>query len=200
MKNQNLGYPKEELIKAIFEGKVVSFPTDTVPALAVKPEFSDAIFKLKKREPNKPLILMGANFEDFLPYLKGTDQELETWQKMAELYWPGALTLVLPASEKLPKAINPLDYSTIGIRIPDLEIARTILNQTAPLATTSANLSGQPPLQKMRQIAEQFTEVLTLKCDNFNQEIIGSGLPSTVAKWTGKRWQILRQGTVQLSE
>lgn len=187
-----------ELIKAVLQGKVISFPTDTVPALAVKPEFSQAIFNLKKREQTKPLILMGANFEDFLPYVKGTDQELEIWQKMAELYFPGALTLVLPASEKLPKAMNNLDYNTIGIRIPDLQIARDILTQTNPLATTSANLSGLSPLRKMREIAEQFPEVLTLEDDKIKEEIMGSGLPSTVAKWTGTNWQILRQGSVNL--
>ncbi len=195
---EKIGDSQLELIKAVLQGKIISFPTDTVPALAVKPEFSQAIFNLKNREQTKPLILMGANFEDFLPYLKGTDQELEIWQNMADLYFPGALTLVLPASEKLPKAINPINYNTIGIRIPDLQIARDILTQTNPLATTSANLSGLPPLRKMSQIAEQFPEVLTLECDKIKDEIIGSGLPSTVAKWTGKNWQILRQGRINL--
>jgi L-threonylcarbamoyladenylate synthase len=190
-------YTKEELISHALTGKVVSFPTDTVPALGVKPEFSQEIFNLKKRENTKPLILMGADFTDFLPYINGTIKELETWQKMADKYWPGALTLVLPASPKMPKQMNPLNSHTIGIRIPDLAIARDILTHTKPLATTSANLSGFPPLRKMSEIAQQFPEVITLEWSKID-EIIGSGLPSTVAKWTGETWQILRQGSIKL--
>lgn len=197
MSNPKISYSKEELIAGVLEGKVISFPTDTVPALAVKPEFSSLIFNLKKREQTKPLILMGAYFTDFLPYIEGTPQELQIWQDLANRYFPGALTLVLPASSKLPKAINPLDSSTIGIRIPDLKIARDILSQTTPLATTSANLSGCPPLRSMIEIAQQFPEILTLECDELNP-IMGSGFPSTVAKWTGSNWQILRQGSVKL--
>jgi L-threonylcarbamoyladenylate synthase len=197
MNNQKIGYPKEELIAGVLQGKVISFPTDTVPALAVKPEFSSLIFNLKQREQTKPLILMGAYFTDFLPYIEGTPQELHIWQEMANRYFPGALTLVLPASPKLPQAMNPLDSSTIGIRIPDLKIARDILSQTTPLATTSANFSGFPPLRNMTEIAQQFPDVLTLECDDLNS-MMGSGLPSTVAKWTGSDWQILRQGSIKL--
>ena len=140
---------------------------------------------------------MGALFEDFLPYIKGTQKELKIWKEMASRYFPGALTLVLPAQETKAKQLNPLTPTTIGIRIPDLQIARDILSKTNPLATTSANLSGFPPLRKMDDIAKEFSDVLTLKSNKISP-IIGSGLPSTVAKWTGKDWQILRQGSVKL--
>ncbi|MDB9371927.1 L-threonylcarbamoyladenylate synthase [Nodularia sphaerocarpa] len=187
-----------DLIAGARAGLLVSFPTDTVPALAALPEKAPLIFEAKQRSQDKPLILMGASAEDLWPYVQGSENELKIWQEVAHRYWPGGLTLVLPASYKVPKLMNPTDPTTIGIRVPHSAIAQTILAQTGPLATTSANFSGQQPLQKLAEIAAQFPEVLTLEPTKFNGEISGIGVPSTVSKWTGANWQILRQGTVKL--
>ena len=138
---------------------------------------------------------MAASAEDLWPYVKGDENEYKVWRELADKYWPGGLTLVLPASERVPKFMNPIDPTTIGIRVPNSAIAQTILAQTGPLATTSANFSGQPPLQTMTEIEVQFPKVLTLE---YEGEISGVGVPSTVAKWTGINWQILRQGAIKL--
>ncbi len=185
-----------ELIIRAKSGHLVSFPTDTVPALAILPERAELIFAAKQRPADKPLILMGATAEDLWPYVSGTAAEKEIWQQIAETYWPGPLTLVLPASALAPKAMNPIDPSTLGIRVPNCELTCQILAATGPMATTSANRSGSPPLTTMASIAAAFPEVFTLK---ENQRKLGSGLPSTVAKWTGEGWQILRQGAINLS-
>lgn len=184
-----------ELIAGVRSGFVVSFPTDTVPALAALPERADLIFTFKQRTQDKPLILMGAKASDLWGFVSESDDKTQ-WQQVAKLYWPGALTLVLPASTRVPKQVNPTDPSTIGLRVPNCAIAQSILAQTGPLATTSANLSGQPPLQTMVEIATQFPDVMTL---SQSQVVTDSymGLPSTVAKWTGN-WEILRQGAVKL--
>ncbi|KZL51405.1 hypothetical protein A2T98_02185 [Nodularia spumigena CENA596] len=188
-----------DLIAGARAGLLVSFPTDTVPALAALPEKAGLIFAAKQRSQDKPLILMGASAEDLWPYVQGSEHELKIWQDVANRHWPGALTLVLPASQRVPKQMNPTDPTTIGIRVPQSAIAQTILAQTGALATTSANFSGQQPLLKLAEIAEQFPEVLTLEPTKFNSEISGIGVPSTVSKWTGTNWEILRQGTVKLS-
>ncbi len=186
------------LIAGARAGLLVSFPTDTVPALAVVPEKAGLIFAAKQRSQDKPLILMAASVEDLWLYVKGSENEYKVWQKVAEKYWPGGLTLVLPASQRLPKVMNPIDPTTIGIRVPNSAIAQTILAQTGPLATTSANFSGQPPLQTMAEIENQFPKVLTLAATEYQGEMLGMGIPSTVAKWTGINWQILRQGAIEL--
>lgn len=187
------------LVAGALFGQLVSFPTDTVPALAVQPDRSELIFTAKQRSQDKPLILMGASLESLLPYVKGTAEEFEIWRQVAQKYWPGALTLVLPASEKVPAAMNPTDPTTIGLRVPASEIAIAILSQTGPLATTSANRSGQPPLQTMAEIDAAFPEVVTLHPSEFPEvKPISTGVPSTVAKWTGTNWDILRQGGVHL--
>ncbi|WP_414543763.1 L-threonylcarbamoyladenylate synthase [Nostoc sp. CCY0012] len=188
-----------DLIAGARAGLLVSFPTDTVPALATLPEKAGLIFAAKQRSQDKPLILMGASAEDLWPYVKGSENELKIWQEVANQHWPGALTLVLPASNRLPPQINPTDPTTIGIRVPNSAIAQTILAQTGPLATTSANFSGQPPLQKLIEIAAQFPEALTLATTELSDEITGLGVPSTVAKWTGADWQTLRSGVIQLN-
>ncbi|MBC6433278.1 L-threonylcarbamoyladenylate synthase [Nostoc sp. HG1] len=183
------------LISGARAGFLVSFPTDTVPALAAIPEKAASIFAAKQRSQDKPLILMAARAEDLWLYVKGDENEYKVWQELADKYWPGGLTLVLPASDRVPKVMNPIDPTTIGIRVPNSAIAQTILAQTGPLATTSANFSGQPPLQTMTEIEVQFPKVLTLE---YQGEIPMVGVPSTVAKWTGINWQILRQGAIKL--
>ena len=132
---------QSQLIEAAKAGKVVSFPTDTVPALGVLPENASLIFSLKKRSPDKPLILMGASPEDIWQYVTGTLKELDIWQQIAKLYWPGSLTLVLPASSLVPTTINHTNSGTIGLRIPKHKTAQEILAETGCLSTTSSNLS-----------------------------------------------------------
>ena len=123
-----------DFIAGAIAGKVVSFPTDTVPALAVKPEYAQVLFQIKQRPPTKPLILMGAEIADLLPYISGTAEEIQRWQDLAGQYFPGALTLVLPASDAVPTGMNPTNSQTIGIRIPDNAIALSILKKNRSLS------------------------------------------------------------------
>ncbi|MBD2114210.1 MULTISPECIES: L-threonylcarbamoyladenylate synthase [Cyanophyceae] len=201
----------QELVAAVQAGELVSFPTDTVPALAARPEAGDRIYTAKERSPDKPLILMGASLDDLRPYVDGTEDELAQWSAIAAQYWPGALTLVLPASDRLPPAMNPQQTGTVGLRIPNHPLARHLLGYTGPLATTSANRSGQPPLETMTAIEASFPQVFTL--DHATQAEIyaflqaevplpdqpqGSGLPSTVVRWQEGGWTVLRSGAVAL--
>lgn len=186
-----------ELITQAKSGNVVSFPTDTLPALAVLPQQAAKIFTIKRRPLNKPLILMAAKPEELWDFVQGNFQEIIIWQATARKYWPGALTLILPASERVHPAINPTDPTTIGLRIPNHPMALTILAQTGPLATTSANLSGEPPLETLTEIDSQFPEVFTLDY-GVPGETFGTSLPSTVAKWRQDGWEILRQGSIKL--
>lgn len=184
----------EVLINSAKAGKLISFPTDTVPALASIPTQAELIYAAKQRSLDKPLILMAAKAEDLWDYVKGNKTEYQIWQEVVSQYWPGALTLVLPASEKIPQVMNPTDPTTIGIRVPNHPIAQNILAQTGPMATTSVNLSGQPALENRAEIEVNFPDVLTLEATEYK----GLGIPSTVAKWTGNDWQILRQGVIKI--
>ncbi len=184
---------------------LISFPTDTVPALASQPTQAELIYTAKRRPPEKPLILMGASFEDLRPYIRENERELEVWRSHTQKHWPGQLTLVLPASDRTPTNLNPTHTGTLGIRVPNHPIALKLLARTGPLATTSANLSGQPPLTTAADIAQTFPTALTLPPEDYSQTA-ASGQPSTVAKWIGMTagqetdgsWQILRQGKIHI--
>ncbi len=183
-------------------GRLVSFPTDTLPALASRPEDAALVFKAKQRPAHKPLILMAARAEAVWPWAMGSEAELALWQAAARRYWPGMVTLILPVGDRVPRAMHPSDPHTLGFRIPNCAIAREILSQTGPLATTSVNRSGQPPLENLDEINRQFPEVLTLAADELERRAIGytgGGQASTVVKWTGQGWTTVRQGSVAFS-
>lgn len=181
---------------------MISFPTDTVPALSARPDRADLIFAAKQRQLEKPLILMAATIAELWSYVTGSPAERQTWQQVADRHLPGALTLVLPASDRVPLIMNPKQPTTIGVRVPNHPIAIAILAQTGPLATTSANRSGQPALQTMAEIAIAFPQVFTLspsEASALTADMISpSGVPSTVIRWTGDGWEILRQGAAVL--
>ncbi|UIE36335.1 L-threonylcarbamoyladenylate synthase [Leptodesmis sichuanensis] len=200
----------EALVAGASSGQdLISFPTDTVPALAARPDRASLIFAAKQRSLDKPLILMAAEVKELWSYVAGSSEERQIWQQMADRYLPGALTLVLPASDRVSPELNPKDPTTIGVRVPNHPIARAILARTGPLATTSANLSGQPALQTMAEIEAQFPQVLTLSPSDLQtlqltspltSSSSPSGVPSTVVRWTESGWEVLRQGAVVLDE
>lgn len=182
------------LIAGARSGKLVSFPTDTVPALAVRPDRSADIFTLKQRSPDKPLILMAASWQELLPFIDATHPDLPQWEQTAQKYLPGAITLVVPASDR-GCTLNQ-GFTTLGIRIPDSKTAIAILQQTGAMLTTSANRSNEPPLRKMLEISTSFPSVLTLGDVVSITETAGSGLPSTVVEWQDNFWLVRRQGAV----
>lgn len=201
-----------DLIRGVSSGEhLITFPTDTVPALASHPDRGDLIYVAKQRSQDKPLILMGATLTDLLPYVVGSDADIATWRQVTDQYWPGPLTLVLPASDRIPPTLNPQQTGTIGIRVPNHPLARYLLARTGPLATTSANRSGQPPLETVEAILQQFPTVLALsteaaqaihqdlRAEGIDPNRPPSGVPSTVAQWVGDGWKILRQGGVVLA-
>lgn len=182
------------LVAIARSGKLVAFPTDTVPALAIRPDRGADIFTIKQRSLDKPLILMAASWEEFLPFIDIAHPDLATWQQTAQKYFAGAVTLVLPASDRGCR-LNQ-GFTTLGVRVPDNRTAIAILQQTGAMLTTSANKSNQPPLRKMIEINDVFPSVMTLGDGIDIIEQSGSGLPSTVVEWTHDGWLVRRQGAV----
>lgn len=185
------------LVASARSGKLVSFPTDTVPALAVRPDRSIDVFMLKQRSPDKPLILMASSWQEFLPFINTQHPALEVWQQTAQKYFAGAVTLILPASDRGAK-LNQ-GFTTLGIRVPDSKIAIAILQQTGAMLTTSANKSNEPPLRKMLEISTTFPNVWTLGDGIDITEALGSGSPSTVVEWHQEGWLVRRQGAIKFS-
>ena len=116
--------------RTLKSGLPIIFPTDTLPAIGCLPKFSNIIYEFKKRDRNKPLILMGSEHKHLIDYVD--ESAREDYASMASKYWPGALTIVIPASEKQTINITSHDL-TIGLRIPNSYMAQSLLRETGPL-------------------------------------------------------------------
>ena len=184
-------FDSQSLSIQLKQGSAVIFPTDTVPALAALPKYSSLIWKTKKRPLNKPLILMGSNADELFEFIN--PKSLMDAQKMAKNYWPGALTMVMPALGKLIDSLNPGE-KTIGLRVPNCALSIDLLSITGPLATTSANLSGESPVISIEEASKAFPKLPLLSNKEWPP---ASGLASTVIAWEKKgSWRLLRRGAV----
>ena len=170
-------------------GLPVIFPTDTLPALGVLPEFARKLWEIKKRPLNKPLILMASNEDELFKYV--LDGAREDAYAMAKKYWPGALTMVFPAAGEEVSSLNQ-NSNTIGMRVPGNSSAIELLIETGPLATTSANLSGEKPVLKPMEVIENFPQIPVLDPIKWQSP---SGVASTVIAWNKPgEWTLLRRG------
>ena len=182
-----------DLASKLKKGSLALFPTDTLPALCAYPKFSKKIWTIKKRPSNKPLILMGGCLDDLFEFVKPS--AIEDGLKLAKNYWPGALTIVLPTIGSFSKNLNS-NSNSLGLRIPALKLARDLLMQTGPLATTSANISGQPPVRDALEASIQFPGIPRLAPVPWPKS---SGIASTVVEWKEGKWNLLRSGSVILN-
>ena len=179
------------LAKRLHEGSAALFPTDTLPALAASPMYASQLWDLKKRSRDRPFILMAARTEELLRWVHPIALK-DAWG-MAMRHWPGALTMVLPASGQIVNFLNP-GSTSIGMRIPACDMARSLLIESGPLATTSANLSGEKPCKEAHEASSCFPELPILGPIPWPQPC---GQPSTVINWQGNGcWQVLRSGAV----
>lgn len=184
-----------ELAARLCAGEAGLFPTDTLPALAAAPAHAELLWELKQRPLHKPVILMGASAAELWPCLEVPVQE--SWRELAAQHWPGALTLVLPARGALVEQLNP-GGSSLGLRIPACARALELLRQSGPLATTSANRSGEDPCLSAAEAAARFPSVARLGPEPWPAP---SGQASTVLQWQSDGcWRLLRAGAVMPAE
>ena len=181
-----------ELASKLNNGSLALFPTDTLPALCAYPEFAKEIWTVKKRPSNKPLILMGGCLDDLFEFVKPC--AIEDGLKLANNYWPGALTIVLPTIGNVSKNLNS-NSNSLGFRVPALGLARDLLMKTGPLATTSANISGELPVKDALEASNKFPGIPILAPVPWPKS---SGLASTVVEWKEGEWNLLRAGSVVL--
>lgn len=178
----------KELAQRLRAGSAALFPTDTLPALAACPAHAGQIWQLKQRPADKPLILMAAELEQFRDVL-GQSWQPE-WLVGAQAVWPGAVTLVLPASSPWAEALHP-GGGSLGLRIPASAQARELLRCSGPLATTSANRSGEPAATTAAEAATLFPTVPQLAPVPWPD---AGGIASTVLSWCPEGWRVLRAG------
>ena len=184
-----------EALEKLKTGKPIIFQTDTLPAIACMPEYSNIIYKIKKRDKNKALILMGSQVQQVLDYVDNDARD--DFQKVAEKFWPGPLTLIIPISKN--KSLNFISSeNTLGIRIPDSLTARSLILETGPLATSSANISGLDTSFVAESVSNDLPEVDLLGPVPWEE---CSGLGSTIISWAKDgKWRLVREGQIPISK
>lgn len=178
-------------IQTLRVGKVVAHATETCYGLAVdifSPAALTRLYDMKKMDLDKPVSILCSSLEEAKKYGEFSDLA----RGLAEKYWPGPLTIVVPRMAALPLWINP-GVATIGTRVSSNEVTRQLVEGFGgPITTTSANIHGLPQAYSVDEFAE-------LKPDF----ILDSGRippisPSTIVEVIGDSLKIIRQGDLKI--
>ena len=189
----------EDAASILRGGGLVAFPTETVYGIGVcagQPDAVERLEKLKSRPADKPFTL---HLSDPADAARWVDEMPEAAKRLAERYWPGPLTLVLPGRD--PGAERPgatqasgPSGSTIGLRVPANEIARELIHLAGePLLVPSANPQGKPPAVNAAEVSAYFPSELDAVVDGGPCEIKE---PSTIVRVDADGYEILREGLI----
>jgi tRNA threonylcarbamoyl adenosine modification protein (Sua5/YciO/YrdC/YwlC family) len=177
----------------ILSGQVVSVPTDTLYGLAADPFNLAAIqqiYAIKGRQEQKPLPILVSSVEQAVMLVRDVP---DAFLKLARKFWPGALTLVMDASHRIPLKVTG-NSGRVALRWPNSRVVCGLVEMAEmPLTGTSANLSGFAPCSSAEQVFKQMGDRLPLILDSGDT---GETLASTIVDLRGEEWRILREGHV----
>ena len=177
-------------IESIKNGGVVIFPTDTVYGIGCDPYNEDAverIYQLKNRDSTKPLPVLAYSKR----VLENIVEFDETASRIAEKFWPGGLTMILPLKDDKLKKLSR-GTNTLAVRVPNNKCVLAFLKKCELVVGTSANISGKEPFTDPQNIEND-----VIDCDIFlNDGIIQSSGASTVIKIENEEIKILRSGDI----
>jgi L-threonylcarbamoyladenylate synthase len=184
-------------VAALRAGSIVGIPTDTVYGLAAALDRPDAIarlYALKGRPLEKAIPILLSEPADISLVASAVPPEAE---RLAARFWPGALTLVVPARPGLPSEVTSVGASgdpTVAVRIPDQQLARAIIAAAGgALAVTSANRSGEAPCRSAAEVAALGSAAPDLVIDGGP---VAGGVPSTIVAIGSGGITILREGAI----
>jgi L-threonylcarbamoyladenylate synthase len=181
-----------EAVNILLNNGVIAIPTDTVygiACLAFNSTAIERIFSIKSRDFNKALPILIGNLKQLELIAQPINKNAE---KLVKTFWPGALTLVVLRKHTLPENLSP--YPTVGVRLPKHAWLIELIKNVGPLATTSANLSGQPEAHTAMEVAEALNEKIDLIIDGGQSQ---ETLSSTVVDCSGSEIKILREGPIK---
>lgn len=177
--------------KVLQSGGVAAIPTDTVYGFAALVSDENAIarlYEIKERSRNKSIAVLLGDASQARLVAKDFSEKAH---RLAERYWPGALTIIIQKKEGLPKDLT--DNELVGLRIPDHDFTRELIRRTGPLAVTSANISGEAPAKAVSEIPPVLLEKPDLIIDGGPAK---GGIPSSVIRCDVNPPLILREGAI----
>jgi L-threonylcarbamoyladenylate synthase len=180
-------------VDVLRHGGLVAFPTDTVYGLASLPfqaEHVERLYAAKGRNSSRAIAILVGRVADLPLITSGMDKNA---QVLAERFWPGPLTLVVPKNPRLPDVLSP--NTTVGVRMPDHPVALALLRAAGPLAVTSANRSGMDNTFTAEEVLAQLSGRIHLVLDGGR---VPGCVPSTVVDCTGAELVVLREGPISL--
>ena len=179
------------------KGGVVVFPTRGLYGLAADatdPRAVDEVFRIKNRPLDKPLSILVKDMEALERFAGPVGPSA---RRLMESFWPGHLTVVLPAKPALPPALTG-GTGTIGVRLPEHPVALALAKAFGnPLTATSANLSGQPGCSDIRKLAPEILRQCQLVLDS---GVLAGGSGTTIVDATGPEVRILREGRISSAQ
>jgi L-threonylcarbamoyladenylate synthase len=194
--NKNAKRRAVEVLKA---GGLVAFPTDTVYGLGVSPWNLDAVARLYEAKSRPldiaiPLLLSDASQLSRVAIIPSRFEH--EFKQLVKRFWPGGLTLVLPKAAIVPDAVSR--GATVAVRVPDLELTRHVIRDAGGvLATTSANISGQPSPVTVQEVEDQLGDRIDLILDG---GLSRGGVPSSILDCTVLPPMLLRRGTISVTD
>jgi L-threonylcarbamoyladenylate synthase len=174
--------------------ELVAFPTETVYGLGADAFCLEAvgkIFKAKGRPPEHPLLVHVSNLEQVYPLVEELPNEA---LKLMEEFWPGPLSIILPASQAIPDIVRG-GLRGVGLRMPDHRVALGLIDQTGPLAAPSANRYGRPSPITAQDVKEELDGRIAAVLD---AGPTGIGLESTIIDMQDEEYKLLRRGGIPL--
>ena len=184
-----------QALEILKSGGLVAFPTDTVygvGCLAFDGAAIESIYVAKDRPIEKAIPILIADMDDMQQV--GMDIP-QTAYKLAARFWPGPLTCIIPKIPTLPEAVSAT--STVGVRVPDHEVARALLRAAGPMAVTSANISGAQSPSTAEEVYAQLHGRIPLIIDGGTTP---GGVPSTVVDCSTSDLNVLREGPISLQQ
>lgn len=181
------------IIDEIKSGNPVIIPTDTIYGIAcdaLNKKAVNKVYKIKKRDNNKPLTLNLNKKKDITKYAYITNKlEKEIIKKLM----PGAITLLLKKKEYVVDLISK-NSEYIGVRVPNNKIVKEIIKKiNSPLVLTSVNISGEMPIIDLDDLNSEISNNIRYAID---VGIIDKGVESTIVKVTNNKVEILREGKI----
>ena len=187
-------------------GHVVAIPTDTFYGLAADPfnlAAVDEIYRVKGRPETRALPILVNCIEQALMLARDREEEAglsaapHTFSRLAEAFWPGGLTLVMDASNRVPLKVTA-NTGKVALRWPKSAVVDQLIDEfEGPITGTSANVSGFPSCSGADQVMKQLGNRLPLVLDGGDT---GATLPSTIIELRGDDWKILREGAIPVAE